>query len=48
MNKIELMDFIFNLIESREKKISNDLLIIGKDDWNSIKIQTKKELGDDK
>ena len=45
MKKQELLDFIFSLIESREKKISKDILIIGRDEFNSIKIQAKRELG---
>ena len=48
MNKKELLEFMFSLIERREKKISSDLLIIGRDEWNSIKIQCKKELGGNK
>ena len=44
MNKKELVEFIFELIEKREKKISKDILIIGRDELNSIKIMIEKEL----
>lgn len=46
MNKKEkqMMEFIFDRIEVADMKISKDLIIMGRDMWNAVQLQIKKEL----
>ena len=44
MKKEKLVDFIFEMIEKKDKKISKDTIIINKSDWIATQIQIKKEL----
>ena len=44
MNKKELVKFIFDMIERKDRKISDDTIIMNKADWNAAKLQIEKEL----
>lgn len=44
MNNKELAKFIFEMFERKDRKISDDTIIIPRDEYNALKIQIEKEI----